>query len=106
MGGLPSGDAPREDGMARAGQEAMACGLPVVATPESGLGLWINRGAGVLLGSNPQPGAILQACNVVRDHIEELSQAAVEVASSWSWRDHAEQLLRAMASGQGGRVRG
>jgi glycosyltransferase involved in cell wall biosynthesis len=99
---LPS----REDGMARAGQEAMACGLPVVATPESGLGLWIAGGAGVLLPSNPQPGAILQAFGVVRDHLEELSHAALEVASSWSWKDHAEKLLAAIASEQGGRVRG
>jgi glycosyltransferase involved in cell wall biosynthesis len=99
---LPS----REEGMARAGQEAMACGLPVVATPESGLGLWINRGAGVLLPSDPQPSAILQAFNVVREHTEALSQAALEVASSWSWRDHAEQLLGAITSEHGSRVRG
>jgi glycosyltransferase involved in cell wall biosynthesis len=99
---LPS----REEGMARAGQEAMACGLPVVATPESGLGLWINRGAGVLLPSNPRPAAILEAFNMVRAHMEELSQAALEVASSWSWRDHTEQLLEAIAREQGRRVHG
>jgi glycosyltransferase involved in cell wall biosynthesis len=96
---LPS----REEGMARAGQEAMACGLPVVATPESGLGLWINRGAGVLLPSSPRPEAILHAFGVVRSRLEDLSMAALEVAASWSWRDHSEQLLGAIASVQGRR---
>ncbi len=42
---LPS----REEGMARVGQEAMAMGVPVIATPESGLGMWLEKGGGLVL---------------------------------------------------------
>ena len=51
---LPS----REEGMARVGQEAMAMGVPVIATPESGLGIWLRRGGGAILPHEQWSGSL------------------------------------------------
>jgi glycosyltransferase involved in cell wall biosynthesis len=86
---LPS----REEGMARVGQEAMACGVPVVATPESGLGQWLAQGAGLELPASDWNAGFAGILETIRNEWRDYSQRATEVAGSWTWRDHASLLL-------------
>jgi starch synthase len=86
---LPS----REEGMAIAGMEALACGMAVIATTESGLGQWVRRGTGVLLSEPDNYQRIREAIEAVVEARADMSEAALGVANSWSWRDHADAVL-------------
>jgi glycosyltransferase involved in cell wall biosynthesis len=86
---LPS----REEGMARVGQDAMACGVPVLATPEAGLGLWLERGAGIELPYERWLTEFWSTLDRIQAEWPTLSKSAKAVAGSWTWRDHAELLL-------------
>ena len=86
---LPS----REEGMARVGQEALAHGVPVIATPEAGLTQWLQQGAGVELRAADWEDGLSHALAVVNDQWTSFSSAALAVARSWTWRHHAELLL-------------
>lgn len=87
----------REEGMQRAGQEAMAVGTPVVATKESGLSRWLDAGAGIEI-QDYKPEAVRAAIEDLVDNWKEYSRKATEVASSWTWRQHADLLLAGIDS--------
>lgn len=86
---LPS----REEGMARVGQEAMAAGCPVIATPRSGLGKWIREGAGVVLPDEPSGEHIRAAVSWVLQGGPGMRRTSYDVAGSWTWTDHASLVL-------------
>jgi glycosyltransferase involved in cell wall biosynthesis len=86
---LPS----REEGMARVGQEAMACGVPVIATPESGLGLWLGEGGGIEMPHQDWVPSLSTVLARVQAEWTHFSSRAAATAESWTWRDHASLLL-------------
>ena len=79
--------------MARVGQEAMAMGVPVIATPESGLGDWLERGGGGVLPYERWPSLLDLLLTRIQAEWQDFSSSALRIASSWTWRDHAELLL-------------
>jgi glycosyltransferase involved in cell wall biosynthesis len=82
----------REEGMARVGQEALACGTPIVVSPQSGLGTWLSRGGGFVV--DPADGdAVRAALARIEDEWEYHSATAAETAQSWSWEDHARAVI-------------
>lgn len=86
---LPS----REEGMARVGQEAMSMGVPVIATPQSGLGIWLEQGGGAELPHEQWPSRLEPLLSRVQMEWTNYSNRAMDIAESWTWRDHAKLLL-------------
>ena len=86
----------REEGMARVGQEALAAGLPVLATPESGLHAWLSQGAGIEISSHPTLDEVVHSIKEIASNYRHYSERAVQVSSSWTWEDHANVLLGAL----------
>jgi glycosyltransferase involved in cell wall biosynthesis len=93
---LPS----REEGMARVGQEAMACGVPVIATPEAGLSRWLQSGGGVELPAGAWEASLEAVLADIQANWDSYSTKAYEVASSWTWKDHASLLLAGATVGK------
>jgi glycosyltransferase involved in cell wall biosynthesis len=85
----------REEGMQRAGQEAIALGVPVVATREAGLGVWLSRGCGIEIGDYT-PARVQQAIRSVLLRREQHSRICGEVSSSWTWTDHVREVLKVL----------
>ncbi|MFA6135452.1 MAG: glycosyltransferase family 4 protein [Phycisphaerae bacterium] len=82
----------REEGMARAGMEAMALGTPIVVSHETGLGRWVAEVGGAVVDPlNPEEVAAVVA--QVASQRREAGHAAQSVAQSWTWADHAGELL-------------
>ena len=79
--------------MARVGQEAMAMGVPVIATPESGLGMWLEKGGGLVLPHENWSSSLDSLITNMRDSWLDFSTRAFETAKAWTWRDHAKLLL-------------
>jgi glycosyltransferase involved in cell wall biosynthesis len=88
----------REEGMARAGQEALAHGVPVVASVASGLNRWLASGAGVIVRDPDDQDEVLVALATVRCNLEGMRDAAFDVARSWGWIDHARVIWNAFQS--------
>jgi len=86
----------RQEGMARVGLEAIARGMPVIATPRSGLNRWLAMGAGIVTSDNPLPDEVLIAIDEISKNYSRFSKKALEVSKSWSWKDHAARLLEAI----------
>lgn len=87
----------REEGQARVGLEAMACGLPLLVTPASGLGDWCARGAGVVVSNSPSIEEVERAVRAIAGDWEGFSARAQELAQTWTWVDHARSLLAEMS---------
>lgn len=83
----------REEGMARVGLEAIARGMPVIATPRSGLNRWLNSGAGIVTSQDPLQKEIFMAIDEISNNYARFSNSALEVSSSWNWKDHAFKIL-------------
>jgi len=87
----------REEGMARVGLEAIARGMPVIATPRSGLNRWLDMGAGIVTSDDPFSDEVLIAIDEISQNYKRFSKNALEVSESWSWKDHAVKLLEPIA---------
>ena len=85
----------REEGMARVGQEALACGTPIVVSPESGLASWLADGGGFSVDPT-DPQAVRDAFERLDDDWEHHSRVALQTARSWSWQDHASTVLEGL----------
>jgi glycosyltransferase involved in cell wall biosynthesis len=83
----------REEGMARVGLEAIARGMPVIATPRSGLNRWLAMGAGIVTSEDPLSDEVLMAIDEISKSYKRFSKNAIKVSKSWSWEDHAVKLL-------------
>jgi glycosyltransferase involved in cell wall biosynthesis len=84
--------------MARIGLESLALGTPVIATAESGLSGWLSRGCGLTIAHPESALEMGHAMEQVSAHWKDLNEAAIAVARSWTWRDHAHALVGAFES--------
>lgn len=85
----------REEGMARVGMEAMAEGTPIVASPATGLGSWLGDGGGMIVDPD-DPHSVNEAIESVLRQWDAHSLRAREVAASWTWKQHAEEMARCL----------
>jgi len=86
----------REEGMARVGQEALACGTPIVVSPQSGLGCWLKDGGGFVVDPH-DPEAVRHALARIDADWEHHSEVALRTARSWSWEDHSRAVVEGLA---------
>jgi glycosyltransferase involved in cell wall biosynthesis len=84
----------REEGMARVGLEAIAHGKPIIVTKECGLSKWVELGCGVEVPSEPNFADIESALKLITENFESFSNSCKAVSKSWTWSDHAKELLR------------
>ena len=84
------------EGCASSGMEAMAAGLPVIATYESGLP--INNDANGLLVSSKSVDEIVNAIILLKDNLQMRSNlginAAATIKSTYTWSGYAENILK------------
>lgn len=80
-----------EEGMARVGLEAAAEGVPIVVTPQTGLGSIVRSGGGLLTDGSAAD--VVRALQQVRQEWGQFHGRASN-AANWTWRDHANRLLR------------
>ena len=85
----------REEGQARAGLEALAAGLPLIVTRETGLASFCSAGAGVVVDADATADEHAAALSTVAADWPALSRRAREIAAARSWRDHADEVLDA-----------
>lgn len=85
----------RQEGMARVGMEAMAEGTPIVVSPASGLSSWLGDGGGMVVDPD-DPDSIRGAIESVLRRWDSHSLRAREVAASWTWEQHAEEMARCL----------
>jgi glycosyltransferase involved in cell wall biosynthesis len=83
----------REEGMARAGMEAISAGLPIVVTRATGLSIWCELGAGICLEDGYTESQFWQAINAVTANRNGFEKNCLEVSQGWSWANHAELLI-------------
>lgn len=88
-----------EEGMAMVIPQAMACGLPVVATTESGAGELIEPGVQGLLLPAREVGALKDALAALHDDAGRREamgvSAAARIAGGYSWADYGRRILGA-----------
>jgi glycosyltransferase involved in cell wall biosynthesis len=74
--------------------EAMACGLPVVATRVGGLGLYVNKTCAVLVDPDDVQGMADAVLALITDkqRLEEMSRGARSVAQQFDWQVIAEKM--------------
>lgn len=91
---LPS----QEEGFARVIIEAMACGLPIIASYESGATTLVRDGQEGLIVQGRDPQAICAAMKRLATdpslNREMGERAAVAAQTNGSWQDYADRLLR------------
>jgi len=80
--------------------EAMACGLPVIASPVAGVSEWLTNGFDALLLKNPADvGELADAIRVLATSKQlrsTLAENAIATARRFSWDEHAAELRRLM----------
>lgn len=85
----------REEGQQRAGMEAMAAGLPIIVTRETGLAAFCEDGAGVVVEADATADDYSAALARVAAEWSLLSRRAQEIAAERTWADHADEVLTA-----------
>jgi len=85
---LPS----RYDPFCNAVLEAMACGLPVVVTQNTGASELVNPSCGVVLPSSPEPEEVARACRKVLQQSRRLGENAHRAVANLTIRDYTRKL--------------
>jgi glycosyltransferase involved in cell wall biosynthesis len=83
----------REEGMARAGMEAVSAGMPIVVTRATGLSIWCELGAGICLEDEYTQNQFGEAISTITSNINQFEKTCFEVARGWTWENHAELLI-------------
>lgn len=80
--------------------EAMACGLPVVVSPNAGVSEWLTNGFDALLLQDPENATELadsiRVLSTSRELRKTLAENARATASKFSWDEHAAQIRSLM----------
>ena len=81
--------------------EAMACGLPVILSPEAGVSEWITAGEDAILLKDPRDAAeIAQAIRLLAadsERAELMGKKAVLTAASLDWDRHATEVFELLS---------
>jgi glycosyltransferase involved in cell wall biosynthesis len=88
------------EGRALVQQEAMACGLPVIATRNAGAEDLLEDGAAGFLVPTRSPEAIsekLERLGSDRDLLEQMSESARAKARGWSWADYRQRIVEVVS---------
>jgi UDP-glucose:(heptosyl)LPS alpha-1,3-glucosyltransferase len=84
--------------------EAMACGLPVIVSPEAGISEWVTQGEDAVLLNDPRDATELaQAIRRLASDPERarwMGQNAVRTASKLTWDRHAEAVYNLLNRGK------
>ena len=83
----------REEGMARAGMEAVSEGMPILVTRATGLSIWCELGAGICLEDEYTQKQFREAISAITSNIKRFETICVEIARGWTWENHAELLI-------------
>lgn len=98
----------REDSFNLPCLEAMACGLPVIVSPEAGVSEWVTQGEDCILLKNPRDAAELaQAIRGLTNDAERglrIGQKAIETARILSWDRHAREVFELLSRSESGRI--
>lgn len=86
-----------EGGAPVAIQEAISCGIPVVATSVGGNPEVVSAKNGILLSPDPRPGEIAAALLKIRDNPELAARMRTESRQLWQTSYNAEVNFRAFA---------
>lgn len=81
----------REEGMARVGLEAVAKGVPVLVTPETGLTWLVEAGAGVLVEQPDDRRSVHDAVATFQKESARMRHAASVIERSWD--DHVSDII-------------
>jgi len=80
--------------------EAMACGLPVIVSPQAGVSEWLTHGFNALVLKDPEKsGELAEAIRALADNSQlrkTLAENAVTTARKFSWDEHAAELRQLM----------
>ena len=88
----------REEGMARVGLEAISRGVPLIVSRETGLGFWTEKGCGVLISDPDSASEFFRAVDQIRQNQHRYALRCLEMSSSWTWENHAEEVLKNLPS--------
>lgn len=83
----------REEGMARAGMEAISCGLPILVTKATGLSIWCSMGAGICLDDDFTETEFYRALDSILEQKQEYQNKCLKIAREWTWKNHAELFI-------------
>ena len=87
------------EGMSQVGIEAMACGLPVICTTNSGVNDLITEGENGFIiepGNQEQLKEKMEWFIEHRNHIREMGEKARSVAENYSWDRYEENVIEAL----------
>lgn len=87
------------EGMAQVGIEAMACGLPVICTYNSGVADLVSDGVNGFIVPVGDKQVLEEKMQWFIDHpdkILEMGEAARKVASNYSWSDYERRVVKAI----------
>lgn len=87
------------EGMAQVGIEAMACGLPIICTYNSGVADLVTDGVNGFIIPVGDKQAIVDKMQWFIDHpekIAEMGEAARKVAANYSWSDYEKRVVKAI----------
>lgn len=81
--------------------EAMACGLPVILSPEAGVSEWITAGEDAILLKDPRDAVeIAQAIRLLAtdsQRAERMGEKAVRTAATLDWDRHATEVFELLS---------
>lgn len=92
----------REDSFGLPVAEAMACGLPVISSSDSGVSELISDGIDGFVLRDPTDTAVLEGLlrrlQRDKDLRTQIGSAAAETASKWTWDDNARTIWKVLQS--------